>query len=36
MNYKHIAASALIAFVVIAVVGRVSMLKTLAGFQANS
>ncbi len=36
MSGKHIASSALIAFVVVALVGHVTMLKTLAGFQASS
>ena len=36
MNAKHIAVQALICFAVIAIVGRVTMLKTLAGFQATS
>jgi hypothetical protein len=33
---KHIAVTAAIAFAVVALVGRVTMLKTLAGFQATS
>jgi hypothetical protein len=33
---KHLAMSALIAFVVVALVGHVSALKTLAGWQATS
>jgi len=33
---KHYAGMALVAFVVVALVGHVTMLKTLAGFQANS
>jgi len=36
MHAKHIAVTALISFAVIALVGRVTMLKTLAGFQPNS
>lgn len=33
---KHLMYSALVAFGVVVLVGRVTMLKTLAGFQANS
>lgn len=36
MGVKHIATTALVAFVVVALVGHVSMLKTLAGWQATS
>lgn len=33
---KHVAITALVAFAVVVIVGRVSMLKTLAGWQATS
>ncbi len=36
MGLKHYAGVALVAFVVVAAVGHISMLKTLAGWQANS
>lgn len=36
MHAKQVAVTALVAFAVVALVGRVTMLKTLAGFQPNS
>jgi hypothetical protein len=36
MGAKHVVGVAAIAFVVVALVGHVTMLKTLAGFQATS
>ena len=36
MDVKHIAMQCLVTYAVICVVGRVTMLKTLAGFQATS
>ena len=36
MGMKHYAGVALVCLVVVAIVGHVSMLKTLAGWQANS
>lgn len=36
MNAKHIASMAIVSFVVVALVGHVSMLKTLCGWQATS
>lgn len=36
MSGKHIAVTALVSLAVITLVARVTMLKTLVGFQANS
>lgn len=36
MSAKHVASMALVAFVVVALVGRITVLKTLVGFQASS
>ena len=36
MGVKHYAGMALVAFVIVAAVGHISMLKTLCGWQATS